>query len=128
MKKRNFLLLSVLILLCSCGRTQNSADAPESGDVEAEYLNYSDFLTDITDEEKNQILEKEIKDTLIQIVGITDAEVSVLRDGNCCEVNVNLIYDTEAQDEESALENWVKDHLNTVFAGEENLILNINPD
>ncbi|MCM1191682.1 MAG: hypothetical protein NC123_09925 [Butyrivibrio sp.] len=127
MKKINFLLVCVFIfLLSACGRTQNNSEASESGNVEVEYLKYDDFLGDMADEEESQILEKEIKDTLIQVDGIADAEVSVSRDDTGCKVSVNLIYDAEA--EESVLENWVKNFLNTVFAGEENLILNINRD
>ena len=129
MKKKVFLLLCLFIFIfSSCGRAQNNSESPEGDSVEVEYLEYNDFLTDISDEEKFKYLEQEIKDTLIQADGIADAEVSVLSDDSGYEVSVNLIYAEEAQGRESILEKWVEDHLNIVFAGEENLIFHINRD
>lgn len=129
MKKKVFLLLCFFIFIFSfCVRAQNNSEAPEGGSVEVEYLEYNDFLTDISDEEIVKYLEQEVKDTLIQADGIADAEVSVLSVDSGYEVSVNLIYAEEAQGRESFLENWVKDYLNVVLASEKNLILKINQD
>lgn len=126
--KKQFLLLVCFFsfLLSSCGRANDRSDISENSGAEAEYQTYNDFRTDVSDEVKIQYLEQEIKDMLVQSDDISDAEVSILRTGSGCEVNVNLIYSTERQNEDSILKSWAENLLSTVLTNEENLTISIN--
>lgn len=125
----SFLSLCIFtLILSSCGQTQDGSDMPEENRAEVEYVAGDDFRTELSDEEKAEFLEQEIKNTLLQADGVADAEVIVSYPDDSCQVDIKLIYDEEFQGDKAALEKWVDNHLKVVFANEENLILNINQD